>query len=83
MSAPDERPTPQDYADIFEVDRRGARIFDDLVSRFAGSRGHPAGIDRILDTHEWVGRRQIIDFITNQINRANGVQEDQPQENQR
>lgn len=78
----DERPTPQDYADIFEVDKRGARLFEDLVRRFYRPPSKSGGIDRILDAHEFIGRRQILDFIANQINRANGVQDDQSQENQ-
>lgn len=77
-----DRPTPQDYADIFEVDRRGARVFEDLVRRFYRPPAKSGGIDRILDAHEFIGRRQILDFIANQINRANGVPDDQQQENQ-
>lgn len=81
MTKPEEeRPTPQDYADIFEVDKRGARLFEDLVRRFYRPPSKSGGIDRILDAHEFIGRRQILDFIANQINRANGVQDDQQQE---
>jgi len=83
MTKPEvDRPTPQDYADIFEVDRRGARVFEDLVRRFYRPPSKAGGIDRILDAHEFIGRRQILDFIANQINRANGVQDDQQQEKQ-
>lgn len=78
----EDRPTPQDYADIFEVDRRGARVFEDLVRRFYRPPSKSSGIDRILDAHEFIGGRRILDFIANQINRANGVPDDQPQENQ-
>lgn len=74
-----ERPTPQDYADLFEVDKRGARILDDLIARFYRPRGNGSGIDRVLDAHEFMGRRQVLDFITNQINSANGVLDDQNQ----
>lgn len=73
----DYRPTPQDYADLFEVDKRGARILEDLIQRFYRPPGKSGGIDRILDAHEFIGRRQVLDFIANQINRANGVPEDQ------
>ena len=72
----DHRPSPQDYADLFEVDKRGARIFEDLVQRFYRPPSKSGGIDRVLDAHEFIGRRQILDFIANQINRANGVQDD-------
>lgn len=74
-----DRPTPQDYADIFDVDKRGARILEDLIRRFSGPKGHASGIDRILDTHERIGRMQVLDFIVSQINRANGVSVEQPQ----
>lgn len=70
------KPIAQDYADVFEVNKTGARILDDLIARFGGRRGNSSGIDRVLDTQEWVGRRQVIDFIATQINRANGVQEE-------
>jgi len=76
MSKPEDRPTPQDYADLFEVDRRGAHILEDLIQRFGRQPSKSSGIDRILDTHEFIGRRQILDFVVSQINRANGVQED-------
>lgn len=72
----DQRPTPQDYADLFEVDRRGARILEDLILRFYRAPGKSGGIDRILDAHEFIGRREVLDFIANQINRANGVADD-------
>lgn len=79
MSQEQPRPTPQDYADLFEVDKRGARILEDLIRRFYRPASKASGIDRILDTHEFMGRRQVIDHIANQINRANGVAEDQTQ----
>lgn len=73
----EQRPTPQDYADLFDVDKRGARILEDLVRRFYRPPSKSNGIDRILDAHEFIGRRQVLDFIANQISRANGVPEDQ------
>lgn len=75
----EQRLTPQDYADLFETDKRGAHILDDLIRRFGGPKGHAAGIDRILDTHELMGRRQVLDFIVTQINRAAGVPVDDNQ----
>lgn len=73
----DYRPTPQDYADLFEVDKRGARILEDLIQKFYRPPAKSGGIDRILDAHEFIGRRQVLDFVATQINRANGVPEDQ------
>ena len=76
-----ERPTPQDYADLFEVDKRGARILDDLVLRFARPAVNKGGIDAVLQTYQRMGAREVLEFIANQINRANGappVDEEQP-----
>ena len=72
----EERPTPQDYADIFETDRRGARLLEDLIQRFSRPGVSKGGIDAILQTYERNGQRNVIEFIVNQINRANGVQVD-------
>lgn len=80
MTRPEDRPTPQDYADVFEINKQGARVLEDLILRFYRPPAKAGGIDRILDAHEFIGRRQVLDFIATQINRANGVQEDQPQE---
>ena len=65
-------PTPQEYADIFEVNKTGARILEQLIQRF--SRQKPgSGIDRILNTQEFIGQQNVLNFIISQINRANGV----------
>ena len=69
-----ERATADDYAHIFEG-RVGGKILDDLTRRFA-RRKHSTGIDRILDTAEYNGQRNVLDFINNQINLANGVDDD-------
>lgn len=79
MSHQDERPTPQDYADLFEVDKRGTRILDDLVLRFARPAVNKGGIDAVLQTYQRMGAREVLEFIANQINRANGVQVDETQ----
>lgn len=68
-----DRPTAQDYADLFEVDKRGARILEDLILRFVRPPVDKGGIDAILQTYTRMGQRNPLDFITNQINRANGV----------
>lgn len=79
MSHQNERPTPQDYADLFEVDKRGARILDDLVLRFARPAVNKGGIDAVLQTYQRMGAREVLEFIANQINRANGVRVDETQ----
>lgn len=69
----DDRPTAQDYADLFEIDKRGARILEDLILRFVRPPVSTGGIDAILQTYDRMGQRKPLDFITNQINRAHGV----------
>lgn len=67
-----DRPTPQLYKDLFETDKRGRAIYDDLCLRF----NHPpvvnGGIDAILQTYMNEGARMVLDHIILQINRANG-----------
>lgn len=69
-----EGPTPQDYADLFETDKRGARILEHLLLRFVRPPVTKGGIDAILQTYDHMGQRKPLDFIVSQINRANGVQ---------
>jgi hypothetical protein len=76
----EQRPTAQDYADMFEVDRRGARILDDLIQRFYQPQVSKGGIDAVLQTYERGGMRKVIDYINTQINRANGVQTNENEE---
>lgn len=68
-------PTPQDYKDLFEDDRRGAAILEHLIRAFARPAVITGGIDAVLATYQRDGQRRVLEFITNQINRANGVQE--------
>jgi hypothetical protein len=68
-----ERPTPQDYADLFETDRRGARILEDLILRFIRPSVTTGGIDAVLQTYERMGQRKPLDFIMQQISRAAGA----------
>lgn len=79
MNQQDTRPTPQDYADLFEVDKRGARILDDLIRRFIRPSVSVGGIDAVLQTYERMGQRKPLDFIATMINRANGVVDEQTQ----
>lgn len=70
-----DRPTAQDYADLFETDRRGARILEDLILRFTRPAVTEGGIDAVLKTYERLGKRSVVDFIVGQINQANGLPE--------
>lgn len=66
-------PTPQDYKDLFEDDRRGAAILEHLIRAFARPAVVTGGIDAVLATYQRDGQRRVLEFITNQINRAHGV----------
>lgn len=77
----ENRPTPQDYADTFETNKTGERILEHLIQVFGRPPKGSGGIDRILDSHEHIGSMKVLNFIVNQINRANGVPvDDNPEE---
>lgn len=63
------------YRDIFEVDVRGAAIFEDLYRRFASkAKVHTAGgIDAVLKTYQDAAHREVIEYIVTMVNRGNGV----------
>lgn len=73
---PEPIATPEDYALIFEVNKTGQKVLDDLIKRFANKGNGGAGIDRILNTFEYQGQRNVLDYIINQVNKANGVNDD-------
>ncbi|WP_419204340.1 hypothetical protein [Bordetella trematum] len=64
---------PSTYREIFEDDRRGVAVLEDLVSRFARPAVTSGGIDAVLQTYQRDGMRRVIDYIVSQVNRANGV----------
>lgn len=72
----DHEITPRDYADLFETDKRGARILEDLIRRFVRPPVTEGGIDAVLKTYDRLGQRRPLDFICTMIDRANGVQVD-------
>lgn len=67
-------PTAQLYKAVFEDDLRGAAILEHLTQAFARPPVTSGGIDAVLQTYERGGQRKVLDFIVNQINRANGVE---------
>ncbi|MEC5164056.1 Bbp19 family protein [Janthinobacterium sp. CG_S6] len=66
-------PTPQDYAAIFEDDRRGAAILEHLTRIFASKVYVPGGHEADRETCYRAGKRDVIEFIVTQCNRAHGV----------
>lgn len=64
---------PTTYRDIFEDDRRGAAILEDLQMRFGRVSVHTdGGIDAVLKTMKSASQAAVIGFILNQIARAHG-----------
>ena len=62
------------YLQLFEEDRRGVAVFDDLTRRFVRPASTDGGIDAVLKTYKSLGAREVLDHIVLQINRARGVQ---------
>ena len=60
----------RDYYAIFEADRRGQRVLEDLERRFALHSGAvtDGGIDAILKTYRGEGQRSVVMHIVNQMN---------------
>lgn len=75
-------PTPADYKLIFEDNKIGAAIFDDLLRRFVKPPVlEGEGTLAVLKTFDRGGQRKPLDWIMQQINRANGApDDDQPAE---
>lgn len=72
-----DRLTPEQLAEycrqLFEVDKRGQLVLEELVRRFAQPAVTNGGIDAILQTYHRMGANAVMQFIVAQINRANGV----------
>lgn len=68
------------FHQIFEEDKRGAAVFDDLYRRFASkAKVHTAGgIDAVLKTYQDAAHREVIEYIVTRVNRHNGVRDEPP-----
>lgn len=66
-------PTPADYKLIFEDHRIGAAILEQMIRVFARPPVTTGGIDAVLQTYDRNGARRVLEYITAQVNRANGV----------
>lgn len=73
-------PSPLDYKAIFEDDRRGAALLEDLTRRFAGKVYVKGGHEADRQTCYNAGQRDVVEFIVSQINRAHGVDFNQEKE---
>jgi hypothetical protein len=65
--------TPADYRLVFEEHPVGVLVLEDLIKRFVRPPVLEGGIDAVLQTFARSGQRIPLDFIMNQVNRANGV----------
>lgn len=61
------------YRRLFEDNADGVAVLEDLVNRFTKPQVSRGGIDAVLTTYENGGMRKVLDYILQQINRANGV----------
>lgn len=64
---------PQDYQIIFDSPA-GQLVLEDLVQRFSGRVYVPGGQEGERETCFRSGRREVVEFILRQINRANGAE---------
>lgn len=64
---------PQLYKDVFEIDKRGEAILEDLIARFSRPAVTKGGIDAVLQTYHREGAREVVEFIVSRINQAHGV----------
>lgn len=74
------KPTPGDYKLIFEDNRVGSLLLEDLTARFARKAVTTGGIDAVLATYKNAGQWEVINFILGRINEANRPREPQTSE---
>ncbi len=65
------------YRAVFETDKRGAAILEDLTQLFSKPASVTGGIDAVLKTYLHMGEHAVVQHIIKQINRANGVPDTQ------
>ena len=65
---------------IFEEHHEGRIVLELLIQRFARNACTVGGIDAILTTYKQAGNREVLDHIVLRINRANGVEDVNDQE---
>lgn len=65
--------TPEMFKELFEDHPTGRIVLDHLIVKFTRPAVTDGGIDAVLKTYLRQGTRMPLDYIVNQINRANGV----------
>ena len=74
MSA--KQATPADYRRVFEEMPGGVPVLEELTRRFGRAAYVPGGTEGDRETCYRAGQRSVLDFILNQINKADGVEDD-------
>lgn len=69
--------TPEMYARVFETHHEGRLILEDLVKRFASNPYVKGGLEADRETCYRAGKSSVPNFILQQINIANGVNDDE------
>lgn len=67
---------PALYADVFQDDRRGAAILEELIAVHGNNPYVKGGADAARQTDFNAGKLEVINFILRRLNRANGVNDD-------
>lgn len=67
---------------VFEQHAEGAIVLEQLIQRFSKNAVTVGGIDAVLRTYLQAGHREVLDHILLRINRANGVEDPETQEEQ-
>lgn len=65
---------------VFEEHHEGRIVLELLIQRFARNACTVGGIDAILTTYKQAGNREVLDHVVLRINRANGVEDANDQE---
>lgn len=63
---------PAEYALIFEDNRIGAAILEELVARFGGNPYVRGGLEQQRETDYRAGSKAVVDFLVLRINQAAG-----------
>lgn len=66
--------TPAMYRELFEQNHTGVVVLEDMVRRFSKPAQLEGGIDAVIKTYHRMGEHGVIQHIVAQINRANGAQ---------
>lgn len=63
---------PELYAQVFQDDKRGEAILEELVARFGGGAVFHGELAAAFRTYFNAGQRSVVDFIVLKINMAKG-----------